>query len=181
MSRIAQQVRQKAEQESGGQYTWRGRNRGVAAETVASVVNRIIAEEGSCPPKRLVDEARPEDSPLHRLFDWNDETAAEAHRRNQARQIIRSVEIRIVEGVNEISTSAFISVGRVEGTKHMGSGYRRMEDVFSNEATRKEALDAAAASLRAWRIRYQNLTELAELFEAVDQQLAQLKLLDTGD
>jgi hypothetical protein len=52
-----------------------------------------LAREGDLSPERVVEEAESKDSPLHGLFEWDDEKAAHAHRLQQARSLIRSVRI----------------------------------------------------------------------------------------
>lgn len=50
---------------------------------------------GRLTPDMVVADARDEDSPLHSLFEWDTEKAAEAYWLDQARQIIRSVNVMI--------------------------------------------------------------------------------------
>jgi hypothetical protein len=45
---------------------------------------------GKLTPEIVLDEARPLNSPLHDRFEWDDTRAAEAHRINQARNLITS-------------------------------------------------------------------------------------------
>lgn len=51
----------------------------------------VRAEYGALTPSAVVDAARPEGHPLHSRFEWDDTVAAEAHRRQQARQLIAMV------------------------------------------------------------------------------------------
>jgi hypothetical protein len=77
------------------QYQFRNgwRVAGVDAQTVGDELHRIYQDNGALTAPLVVDEARPDDAPLHPAFEWNDEVAAELHREHQARTMIRSVEI----------------------------------------------------------------------------------------
>jgi hypothetical protein len=77
------------------QYQFRNgwRVAGVDAQTVGHELHRIYQDNGELTAPLVVDEARPDDAPLHPAFEWNDEVAAELHREHQARTMIRSVEI----------------------------------------------------------------------------------------
>ena len=67
--------------------------RGVKAQTAGEELERISKEHGEITPPLVVDEARPEESPIHEVFEWDDEVAAEQHREQQARQLIRSIQV----------------------------------------------------------------------------------------
>lgn len=71
---------------------WRNGSPGIPAEVAASELIRIGKAYGGIRPGVVVDEARPEDAPLHPVFTWDDSVAAEAYRREEARNMIRSVE-----------------------------------------------------------------------------------------
>lgn len=51
-----------------------------------------LREQGEVGPELLVDSARPETSPVHHLFEWDDTTAGERYRLEQARLYIARVE-----------------------------------------------------------------------------------------
>tara|TARA_R100000234_G_C4926714_1_gene146595 strand:+ start:144 stop:638 length:495 start_codon:yes stop_codon:yes gene_type:complete len=75
--------------------------RGVKAQTAGEELERISKEHGEVTPPLVVDEARPEESPIHEVFEWDDYVAAEHHREHQARQLIRSIEVVKPEGNTE--------------------------------------------------------------------------------
>ena len=62
----------------------------VKAEVAGEVMQRLESE-GRLTPANLVDEARPEESPMHKAFEWDDAKAAENYRRQQATQMMSSV------------------------------------------------------------------------------------------
>lgn len=75
--------------------------RGVKAQTAGEELERISKEHGEITPPLVVDEARPEESPIHEVFEWDDYVAAESHREHQARQLIRSIQVVKPEGNTE--------------------------------------------------------------------------------
>jgi hypothetical protein len=54
-------------------------------------LERINHANNGVTPQAVVDEARPEEAPLHPVFEWDDERAGENWRRYQARNLIRAV------------------------------------------------------------------------------------------
>jgi len=66
---------------------------GVDAQVAGQELARISRENGELTAPLVVQDARPDDAPLHPVFEWNDEVAAELHREHQARNLIRSVQI----------------------------------------------------------------------------------------
>ena len=77
---------------------------GLTADEVGYIINEILRkkrEEADDPrlllqPQDLIDAAEPPDSELHDLFEWDDTIAARKWRLNQARKLIKSIEV-IVE------------------------------------------------------------------------------------
>lgn len=67
-------------------YKWAHGTRGAPAQAVGETVAWLVeAHGGVCPPSALVEVARDEQHPCHRLFTWDDPKAAEAWRRHEAR------------------------------------------------------------------------------------------------
>lgn len=66
-------------------------------EMIYGVCMGIYRRDGRVTPDALVEESRPEDAPLHKMFEWNDTRAASLYRREQARTIIRRVTIQVDE------------------------------------------------------------------------------------
>ena len=58
----------------------------------------IYDAHGKLTPKIVLDEARDEEHPLHSRFDWDDTTAAEKWRLNQAHELIQSVKVSYRDG-----------------------------------------------------------------------------------
>lgn len=54
-------------------------------------LNRIYQEFGKVTAQLVVEDARPDGSPLHGRFEWDNNVAGEAFRRQQAQDLIQSV------------------------------------------------------------------------------------------
>jgi hypothetical protein len=66
---------------------------GIDAQTAGSELDRIRRRDGTIKPAAVVDEARPEDAPLHPAFEWRDLVAAEQWREHQASTLIKVVRV----------------------------------------------------------------------------------------
>lgn len=149
-------------------YEWGRRSYVVPAPVVAETVEGIASREGCCPPGRLVAEAENVASPLHRLFTWDDDAAADHWRTHEARQIIGAITVRVIVGDTESRGPAFASVGHTSVTMDRGEGYRSISVIMRDPAWKKEALAEALARLDACRVRYEALEELAPVWAAME-------------
>ena len=74
---------------------------GVDAQTAGSELDRIRRRDGTIKPAVVVDEARPEEAPLHPAFEWRDPVAAEQWREHQATTLIKVVRVVPAAAVEE--------------------------------------------------------------------------------
>lgn len=148
-------------------YGWRSGSRvgidaQVAGEALANIQKR---HNGLLEPEMVVDAARDEKSPLHPHFEWDDAVAAEAHRADQARELVRSLTVDISRSNLETkAVRAFVNVD-VGGDQ----GYVSTFTAMSSEELRKQVLQRAFNELEAWRARHAELSELARIFAAIDE------------
>ena len=121
--------------------------------------------KGEITPKDVVDDARHNNSPLHSFFEWNDSAAAERHRLNQARGLIRSVVAIYREDKKPArKLKAFVHIPEA-GAPH----YRETMHALSQQRTRELVLQQAWREFQNWRRRYEELDEFARLFEQADK------------
>ena len=127
------------------------------------------ANDGLLRPRDVVESARPKDDPLHPHFEWNNKLAADLYREDQARTLIRSVEIvresddMAAEPKREI---AYVSVAKPFQT---GQGYVATSEAMADPEQREFVLTMAVAQFRALRRRYGHLEELSHVWAAVDE------------
>lgn len=137
---------------------------GVKAETAQTVIEAIRVKNGGtpCDPEMLVDACRPKTHPMHKLFTWDDSTAADNWRRHEARRIIGSIEIvRIDEEKKEPGRIIPAFVAMPTG------GYVGTEEAMSDDRS-ELILDQAMAYLNGFKVRFGRLTEFAKVLSAID-------------
>lgn len=111
------------------------------------------------------------DSSLYRAMDrlglWNEGEAAEYGRLAAMQGIIRSVKVRMMDANNEpVRVRAFVSLPT---DRDPDGGYRSIEAVLSDSSRADVLIAAALAELDAIRRRYETLSALRPVFEAVHQ------------
>jgi hypothetical protein len=143
------------------------------AKIVAELKRLARKNGGLLKPETVVEAARPETSPLHSRFEWDDSVAGEKYRIWQARQLIR-VTVEVCERTNE-PMEVFVSLTtdrRPEDTEagdEVASGYRVMTEVLTDAELREQMLADALAELKWFKEKYKHLCELAEVFSAIDR------------
>ena len=151
-------------------YQWKGRKYAVSADIVGKEVERIEKKQGEVTSKSLVDAARPEKSALHKLFEWDDAKAAESYRLHEAGKILCALSIVREDMPEPTVVRAYMNVAddADNPTRRTGS-FVNVQDAFSDPDKRELILRVAVRELREIRQKYEALTELAAVFEAIDR------------
>lgn len=134
------------------------------AQMVGDALTKIHKKHGHLKPQIVIAEAKSKRSQLHEFFEWDDAVAADAHRREQARYMMR--HIVVLEPGDEIGDSmrAFVHITD-EDDKDV---YIDIKVAMGDEALRKQVLERAWKELQSWRRRYKQYEELAAVFAAMD-------------
>ena len=119
-------------------------------------------------PQAVVDAARPEDSPLHGAFCWDDTEAARLYRLDQAQRLIRSFKIEIESDGESIDVPAFINVSIDRTGAKDENPYRLTADVVKSEDLLAVAEKDALEQLRGIRNRYQHIKRLGDIWASID-------------
>jgi hypothetical protein len=134
---------------------------------IGNELERIRSESGGrLTPPAVVEEARNRRNPLHRYFEWNDKTAAEAYRLDQARELIRIIQIEDTDS-DKPPRRAFVSVN------DDGKSYRGLNEVLSSQSLQLAVLVAAERELRAFEARYNELLDICSLIRDARSRLRQ--------
>lgn len=151
-------------------YQWKGRQYGVNANIVGKEVERIEREQGEVTSKSLVDAARSQDSVLHKLFEWDDAKAAEGYRNQQACKILCSLAIVRDDMPEPTVVRAYMNVAddADNPTRRTGS-FISVDEAFKDKEKRALVLRCAIREMREIRQKYNALTELAGIFEMIDE------------
>jgi hypothetical protein len=126
-------------------------NTQVIKKEMESIENRF----GMITPRRVLDVARNEKSPLHNLFEWDDSAAAENYRLLQAGQMI----VRIKVQIEERSMSAFQPITIMVDEKPT-NGYVSLARVMENNEFKSQILERAIKEINYWNKQYQDVEEL---------------------
>lgn len=121
------------------------------------------AGDGVLRPEAVVEFARNKKTALHSAFDWDDATAAESWRIQQARNLIR-VMVQIVEdprGNEPLTVRMYTALS--EDTE----GYKYTPQLLTTATGRAAVLATALAELEAFQEKYAALAELATVFAEV--------------
>lgn len=133
---------------------------------VKKALEAIYERDGAVSPQAVLDAAKPKNSPLHKLFDWDDAAAAEAHRLNQARQLIRVAVVMLPQIANS-PVRQFVSLSSLRKTG--GASYLATVDVMADEAQAAQALADAVTALQSLQKRFRYLPQLAPVWDALAQ------------
>ena len=120
-----------------------------------------VQRGGKLTPPAVVDAARDRKSVLHRHFEWDDAKAAEQHRLEQARSLIRSIHVESTEASNGY-TRGFLSV-----RDEAGMSYRTVTEVLGSADLQRSVLEQAERDLIAFEARYRSLADICALIRDV--------------
>lgn len=125
------------------------------SDVVRDALQGLYDAHRSLTPTIVLDAARDPESVLHSRFNWDDQSAAEAWRIDQARTLIQSVKIVIRETPTEmVSVRAFVSIPTDEGMTYMPTA-----DAMQHDWTREAVLRQMRADINALERKYRHLEE----------------------
>lgn len=137
---------------------------GVSADVAGIELANIRESHGALTASIVVDASRPDSAPLHPVFEWDDFSAAENHRRWQARQLIRAVHV--VSGQNE-SRPVYVHVGS-NSVGEIG-GYHPVDVVVKRADLYARALSELRVNLQSAQNSVNELEQAAKGSPDVDR------------
>lgn len=137
-------------------------------KTIAALKSIAEKHDGLLAAYDVVKAAKSPRSQLHGYFNWDDSSAAQAYRLEQARHLIRATiqYIDVAGGIKEVSVFCSLSSDHEEG------GYRQTIDVLANKEYRDTLLADAMAEMKAFVEKYENLKALAVVIKQMKKALA---------
>jgi len=112
----------------------------------------------------VVAAARPDSSPLHSYFTWDDSEAAQKYRLNEAARLIRVV-VAVIPGLKTSDpVRVFLSL---KNDRNPLGGYRTSISILSDPEMRAVLVEEALSDMALFRRRYERLSELAAVFAAM--------------
>lgn len=115
-----------------------------------------------------MEDARPESSPLHAAFTWDDHEAAERHRLSEAGYLVRSIVVvyRDEGQTEDREVRAFIPVTVRDADEQR---YLPILAAMSDDEYRQQIIGRALGEMLALRRKYQDIQEFGRIWKAVDQ------------
>jgi hypothetical protein len=147
-------------------YSWKPKVQiPIPAQVVGERIEQIrIQKGGNLTPSDIVSDARKDNSPLHPCFEWNDPAAAEKYRDDQARYLLRQIVVTIQQEETESFTiRAFVNL-----KNNNSCSYTSVLTAMGDPEKRLQIVQKAWDELKAWKSRYQEYKELANIFAALE-------------
>lgn len=112
----------------------------------------------------VVEKAKDESSEMHSCFEWDDAVAGHKYRLSQAGNMVRQLVIVREEKDKEKKTDIrmFVSTGEKNNT------YAPTKLVVRRQDEYEALLERAKSELSAFKKKYRILSELEEIFEAIE-------------
>ena len=132
----------------------------------------IYQQHGALNPETVVDVARDKKNPLHNHFDWKDSEAAHKYRLQQARNLIR-VAVTVIPELSNEPVKQFVSIKALRGTDK--GSYIATADIISDDAKYAMALQDALRDLERVKYRFNYISELQPVWDAIDKGVNKLK------
>ncbi len=138
---------------------------------LVSTLEALYAKNKVIRPGDLLKELANKNHPLHDEIEWNDGKAAAKYRLNQARQLISSVRIRIMDESAQFEpVRAFVNL-RPEADDALGlttRGYVPTLSAMGSMNHKQQVLAYAHSQLLSWKKRFGALKEFAQVVSAID-------------
>jgi uncharacterized protein YejL (UPF0352 family) len=146
-------------------YQWKIPVFPVDAQAAGAEIERIGRQTGKITPETVLEQSRGAEAVLHGCFDWNDASAAEKYRREQARDIINNLVTVTVHGAQtETPVRVFVNIQ---------NEYKSIEEVSVNSDYTDDMLKAALKELVSFKQKYATLKALSGVFAQIDSLTAQ--------
>lgn len=124
-------------------------------------------------PRDVLRDARSTSSPYNKFFCWDDTKAAEAHRVNQARQLLQHLKLIYTDDEgNEVPVRRYVRVMlSTPADKELRSGYVPRQKVLKTDYLRIQVVESARQLLESFKSRFRMFREIEEVYPLIDQAI----------
>ena len=152
----------------------------VDAQKAGEYLSGLAEERKGLQPKDIVEESRDKKALLHPCFDWNDDTAAEKYRIEQAKAIVRSISVTVLDA-DVPPVRAFLSITEREPDEPgRNRVYMSTRTLMENAETKDEILKQALMELLSFKRKYSHLEVFSTLFDEVEAIQEKLMIAGVG-
>ena len=132
---------------------------------ILPAVLAVYERNGMLTPSRLIEAARPVNSPLHAEFTWDAKQALEEVQRSQALYLIRVISLEIREvGTDEVYRGREFIMNPVDND----GGYISVRSALSSREMREQTLAALLSRLESLQQELRAFKEFSEVVQAID-------------
>lgn len=143
----------------------------------ASLLAIAAGHDGLLNAADIVAAASDPASPLHSQFEWDDGEAATAYRLAQAGALVRRIKLTIVrpqaENRSEVAVTTTRAFQSRPSQRTSTGGYESIADIMTDSGKRAELIAQVLRELQSYRRRYSELQELREVWNALDDTVAE--------
>lgn len=138
------------------------------AQIYGDCLNKIAERNnGTFKPIDVVEEARNKKNPLHEVFDWDNTTAAEKYRIEQARHLIQHIYVEVKYDHTKKDMRGWISVSETPNEKKLNIKYINVQRVMEEPDLRYQVVLGALEEAEYWRERWNQYNELSLVFNSI--------------
>ena len=134
--------------------------KGASADLCAQEIMSIGPTEGVT-PSQVLEKARDEGTELHKIFDWDNDVAAEKWRLNQAKKILNHIVIEVETPEKKKETVRYFLK-----TEPMGA-YKQTTVIFESKSETEKLLQMARRELESFKMKYQTLCDMKNIVREV--------------
>ena len=150
-------------------YEWRGMQYPVDPQVAGRYFKSLEKQYGSVTPENLLESSKPEDSVMHKCFQWDDAIAAEKYRKYQASSMIANL-VKVVIKQNE--NSGLCEETKMRAVVSVSTGIEKgefvsIERAMTDSEMRETVLKYALRELSIFQEKYKYLSELKEIEDVV--------------
>ena len=129
--------------------------------------------KGRLTPSKVVHDAKAKTSPLHDQFTWDDDKAAELHRLWQARNLIKTVKIKITTERRVVTTVRYVRDPEADAKEQ---GYVDVVTLRDDKALAFEALESEINRASVLMDRALDLSEALELGDMGEDSIERIDM-----
>lgn len=139
-------------------------------------IERLRSVHGELNRKIVLAEAKKKNSPLHDIWDWDVEQAAEQHWLRRAADLLRAVKccVTILDDGGEervVEVRVYHPIDHNVGAQGGGTkrSFEHVDDVMTSDFMRSQVIDGFFAEMERLRRAYETFMELAPVFQACER------------